>query len=146
MTIQDLFSKLKAQGFYGHAGRPGKRGGSVPKGVGLVASSSISNDDLENVISKGTPETIQKAIEKKIPYKAMVKDFYDKGTDSKYFPGVKGLHNNPTEFREIANSRSKADIERSLTNDINTALISRDLKRMDRDSRFWHPLNDLIAQ
>lgn len=34
MSIGDLFSKLKARGNFGHAGRPGKRGGSLPKGGG----------------------------------------------------------------------------------------------------------------
>lgn len=40
MTLDNLFSKLKAQGFYGHAGRPGKRGGSLPKG----GSSGMNSD------------------------------------------------------------------------------------------------------
>lgn len=32
MLLKNLFDKLKSQGFHGHAGRPGKRGGSLPKG------------------------------------------------------------------------------------------------------------------
>lgn len=35
MSLDELFSKLKARGNFGHAGRPGKRGGSLPKGGNL---------------------------------------------------------------------------------------------------------------
>lgn len=44
MTLEDLFSTLKGSstsGNYGHGGRPGKEGGSVPKGSGGGSSSVV---------------------------------------------------------------------------------------------------------
>lgn len=41
MTLDKLFSTLKTQGFHGHQGRPGKRGGSLPK------SGGFSNEDYQ---------------------------------------------------------------------------------------------------
>lgn len=49
MSLHEVFNKLKGgsgSGNFGHGGRPGKRGGSTPKGSGLsgpvVASVSVS--------------------------------------------------------------------------------------------------------
>lgn len=50
MSIEDLFKALKSQGFHGHEGRPGKRGGSLPKGGG--GSSGSIEDQLDKVLAK----------------------------------------------------------------------------------------------
>lgn len=57
MSLDSLFSTLKmGQGNFGHAGRPGKRGGSLPKG----GSSSMSQklEDFENDMFKNMPQLI----------------------------------------------------------------------------------------
>lgn len=50
MSLNKLFVELKAQGNWGHAGRPGKRGGSLPKGGGGSGMSnyvSVTGNDLK---------------------------------------------------------------------------------------------------
>lgn len=53
MSLDKLFSELKSQGFHGHAGRPGKRGGSLPKGGGssapVVSKSNISQSEAQQI-------------------------------------------------------------------------------------------------
>lgn len=49
MSINDLFSTLKAgRGFYGHAGRPGKRGGSTSRIYSVSGNSKFPSNILNN--------------------------------------------------------------------------------------------------
>lgn len=70
MSLDKLFSELKSQGFHGHAGRPGKRGGSLPKGGGgisekvLTALQTTRNVINKKVIDKELSDTDVKGLEK----------------------------------------------------------------------------------
>lgn len=48
--LNKVFDKLKARGNFGHAGRPGKRGGSAPRsgGGGGIINSNIVADRLHD--------------------------------------------------------------------------------------------------
>lgn len=51
MTLQKLFLTLKGSstsGNYGHSGRPGKRGGSVPGGYSITLRNSLSSENEMN--------------------------------------------------------------------------------------------------
>lgn len=57
MSLDSLFSTLKmGQGNFGHAGRPGKRGGSLPKGGNSSMSQKL--EDFENEMFKNMPQLI----------------------------------------------------------------------------------------
>lgn len=60
MSLDKLFSGLKAQGFYGHVGRPGKRGGSSPKGAGSGSTKKINGVPLTEPARAAYAKAIKK--------------------------------------------------------------------------------------
>lgn len=152
MSLNKVFSTLKAgKGHFGHSGRPGKRGGSLPKGrfaPGSAQDTSIQGEAIRRTnqmqqesSDSNTPERMQKRV---TLAQAIQSTTEGRSRNVQFDKGKKGLESEGFKLIKSAGHYSQYDAPEGLSkDDFKTSLTAAGYKRNERDTArhelYFHP-------